>query len=348
MFEWIKLHIHHFQGDATQVTAFGESAGAFSISALAARQSPTHLFNRAILQSGSPSTMSFRAPGYFNWDLLLSTFKLDDPNLSAKERVAGLRKIPAEDLLDFSVKNSVMAGWGGTLQEGGLWGTRTPEQRFITGEWEKGIKEFVLGVNEHEGSLFVGAFGGQLDTAPGFNKFSQRFPDPALVHTLYPAPSTPTTCIDCPAGVFLGDMMFYAPLASLAQSIASTSSTTTIRKFHFNADLPQMSGDLGLGNHHGIEIPFVFGTRTFWKEGSDEEKTSEEMMRRWASIACGKGGNGKGPEWKEWTKEEPFKLTIGPGGGETRVEKEVLSEIEQKRNTFWMGRLRNVEGVAKM
>lgn len=55
-----------------------------------------------------------------------------------------------------------------------------------------------------------------------------------------------------------------------------------------------MSGSYDLGVHHGIEIPFVFGTRTFWKAGNDEEKTAEECMRRWSSFAVGTGGKGMG------------------------------------------------------
>lgn len=162
MLEWIQSHIHHFGGDKNEVTAFGESAGAWSISALAARANPTHLFKRTILQSGSPSTMSFRAPAYSPWSLLLSQFNLSSPSLTAKERVEGLRKVPAEEILEFSMKNSMGSFWGGTLQEGGIWGMKEPEKRYLDGEWEKGISEWVLGVNEHEGSLFVGALGGAV------------------------------------------------------------------------------------------------------------------------------------------------------------------------------------------
>lgn len=102
--------------------------------------------------------MGFKEPGYSSWPLLLSTFNLDSPSLTAKERIEGLKKVPAEDLLEFGIKHSAMASWGGTLQKGGLWGTISPEQRLVNGEYETGITEWVLGANEHEGSLFVGAF----------------------------------------------------------------------------------------------------------------------------------------------------------------------------------------------
>lgn len=163
---------------------------------------------------------------------------------------------------------------------------------------------------------------------------------------MYPTSSDHVAPLDTPAATFLGDMMFYAPLNSLALSLSNSTSKPSIRKFHFNAELPNMSGEIGLGNHHGVEIPFVFGTRTFWDQGSKEEKSSEEMMRRWSSLASGEGGNGLGPKWEEWTVDNPMKLIIGPGGGETVVVKEVFNEVEEKRNDFWMKKLRG--GTAKM
>lgn len=138
-----------------------------------------------------------------------------------------------------------------------------------------------------------------------------------------------------------------------------------------------MSGHLGMGAHHGEEIPFVFGTRTFWQAGSDEEKTSEECMRRWSSLATdGKGaGTGEstlhrpslllllscfdcvstldadfplpilaaGPEWLAYTPTVPNQLIIGPGGGETRSEVLVRSELDQKRLEFWIDTIADVQ-----
>lgn len=74
----------------------------------------------------------------------------------AKERVEGLRRVPAGELLEFAVAHGVMGGWGGTIEEGGLW-ERTPEKLFLAGEWDRGVEEWVLGTNEDEGTLFVKA-----------------------------------------------------------------------------------------------------------------------------------------------------------------------------------------------
>jgi para-nitrobenzyl esterase len=51
--EWVRSHIGAFGGDAGNVTAFGESEGAFSLSAMLATDNPQRLFRRVVLQSGS-------------------------------------------------------------------------------------------------------------------------------------------------------------------------------------------------------------------------------------------------------------------------------------------------------
>jgi len=50
---WTKNLIHHFGGDPTKITIFGESAGATSVNALQMSPKAAGLFSGAILQSGT-------------------------------------------------------------------------------------------------------------------------------------------------------------------------------------------------------------------------------------------------------------------------------------------------------
>lgn len=137
----------------------------------------------------------------------------------------------------------------------------------------------------------------QLDHENGFENLlsSPRFtPDQApTLRSLYPPSSAPFSSIptqELPVSTLLGDAMFNQPMYSLATSLLATNPSLPIRVFSFHAPLPQMSTDMKLGVHHGIEIPFVFGTKTFWQAGSNEDRVSVECGKRWSAFASGFGG----------------------------------------------------------
>lgn len=146
-----------------------------------------------------------------------------------------------------------------------------------------------------------------MGTNEGFSAFLDRSPDVVVLKSLYPSPSSEVSLPSAPASYLLADQLFLVPLHSLALSLTSCTSPATIKVYKFRAPLPKMSESYGIGVHHGIEIPFVFGTRTFWEEGSKEEKTSEECMRRWSSFAVDGTGNGSGKSFL--IRELDFELT---------------------------------------
>lgn len=103
--KWVKDHIHDFHGDPHKITIFGESAGSMSVGNLLVTPNTllnpsTSLFQRAIMQSGSPTANDFidnkeRALAKFN----KYAAKLNCSNAAASKAVACLKTKKMEDLV---------------------------------------------------------------------------------------------------------------------------------------------------------------------------------------------------------------------------------------------------------
>jgi para-nitrobenzyl esterase len=96
--EWVRRNIAGFGGDPRNVTIFGQSAGAMSVSLLMASPKATGLFQRAIGESGGVFEPSKLAPGY-----QLAQAEKDGAAYAASlgaKSLAELRALPAERLLE--------------------------------------------------------------------------------------------------------------------------------------------------------------------------------------------------------------------------------------------------------
>ncbi|KAG8734077.1 hypothetical protein FRC12_018661 [Ceratobasidium sp. 428] len=197
--QWVKKYINFFGGDSSQVTLFGESAGATSVGYQLLHVNGTAPFHRVIMDSGGPTARAFPNWTYPLYQTQTAEF-LSLTGCASKANSAAtftcLRSISADTIKNASVTtyNKYNANITWPFQP-------VVDNKFIAQaahlSWEAGQFNKVpilTGFNSDEGIGFVPK---NLNTTAQFNAFfktlAPRLTDAQLatVDNLYPAPEVP-------------------------------------------------------------------------------------------------------------------------------------------------------------
>ena len=324
--EWTKQNIGAFGGNASNVTLFGESAGAFDTLAMMASPLAEGLFHRAIVQSGG-----------------FEVTELDHARLaqadgghpqSSKELIAALMVADgtANDLESARARHDDMP----TLALKDYLYNKSVEEMFAVLDGG-GFGMVNLPTNFGDGYVLP-----QLSNADIFGNADNHNQVPIILGTNRDEPAL--FMVRDPYWVknFLGFLprlkdadaykraVKYGALAwkergvdSLARLMTSAGNPDVFAyRFDWD-DLPSIMGyDLGtaLGAAHGLEIAFVFGDFNggmnlgdLYEDSDNKEELAQAMMGYWAEFARSGNpskGNGRNAMWHAWGNNNKTALLL--------------------------------------
>ncbi len=283
---WVREHIHHFGGDAGNVTIFGESAGSAAVGTLLAMPSAKGLFHKAIMQSGAPRAADFQQASKLGYQLL------DKLGIQPGDATA-LQSVGVDNIVEAAIALATPGGISFGPVEDGITLPHAPEQANAAG-FSASIP-LLIGTNRDEWKLF--------------NNVANRKPidDDQLIRRtsrlLGIDESAASELVEVyrhsrqSHGLTAQNLDIFDTIESVWRmrspcsmfAIDHSQHQTDTWHYLFCYESPARHGILG--SCHALEIPFVFGTLDaptqdrFAGTGPVVEELSANMMDAWISFA---------------------------------------------------------------
>lgn len=314
---WVRDNIEAFGGDPNNVTIFGESAGAQSVTEIMATPLSEGLFHKAILQSGASSYNANGLTTAIDGRLSMHEAGLDffDGLASADASAADLRALSAE-AITAQIPNKTHLGDYALPNVDGVVIPKLIGQAIADGSIHN--VPILAGYNADEASLFYESIQRPTVVVPSF-------PEPLPERLAYLAEiygdadaerlidlyglDDPDTYQSAEMDM-LGDDLFGVHMRHLAE--ANTAQGAPSYLYHFTRVPPSKSQTIGA--FHASEIFFVFNSHSPLAGLTDEDEAlTDAMGLYWTNFAkTGDPNGGNLPNWPAHESAADQWMTFNP------------------------------------
>lgn len=313
--QWVHDNIEFFGGNRNNVTLFGESAGAVSVSFHLLSPLSRNLFSQAIMQSGSPTApwaLIDQEESILRGLRLAEALKCPHDRAHIQDAIDCLKRVNATDMVNSEWGTLGICEFPFVPIVDGVFLTDLPVKSLRNKEFKK--TNILMGSNTEEGNYFIMYFLTELfkkeenvyisreeflNSVHQLNPYFHPIVRNAIVfeYTNWLNPDDPISNRDS-LDKMVGDYHFTCNVNELAHRYAETGNNVFMYYFKHrshNSPWPSWSGVL-----HADEISYAFGEplnprKTFLPS---EIELSQRIMRYWTNFA--KTGNpslGDGGQW---------------------------------------------------
>lgn len=337
---WVQANIAAFGGDATQVTLFGESAGAISVCVHLVSFLSRGLFARTIHESGDCNLSLPLVDGYAQGAALTAALGCSDSNSAST--LACLRAASMNAVLSALPDSHIGLQGGASFSPviDGYEMNMTMAQALATGVHPP-LVPTILGTNLNEATLFVmtNVTMAAMSQAQLFDVVAAQF-GPTLASKILAQYPLSAYSISAPAEVWasiLSDVIFRCPTWFAANALAAANATVLRYSFNFipNCGLfPPAYASL-FGVYHFADIPYVFGVSPpACNFSQDDEVIRNLFQANWGSWAHGV------TPWLAYTSAERSNIVID-------VPASIETDYDAARCEFWLNNVPQQPSAAR-